>query len=397
MITLPRELHSYVKNGPYRSQIIDHTFMGNPAPEKKIISVISRNGDFITNIYIDIQRDINHVKKFHKMYDKLEIEIGGSHLVYIPIDYIDLHHRAIHGVDLCILSDNTHVIIPVKLKELVNIPFILLPHYHECRLSLIPNMINSGVFDHNITRYIEWNQLWPDYETYINILPKDIWRLITEYLDDKSWVHLRKTCKFFYSLNFDNDIKVRYDKTKININDLNIINCNPNIMYHGIGDITRENLKNQIFINERRSITQFRGIFDNNDTYYYSLNDSQYTMSPESAWLLEWIIIEIDCYPYNILDHIKFEIDPSFPDIKNKLIFAGNREEEVYKIQEDPEFYKKMHQPSQNRYMYHCTPNMIGISLILKKKIHAKFNIFTSWKSCFAIRDDFFCHQSFLH
>ena len=60
------------------------------------------------------------------------------------------------------------------------------------------------IFDVDISRKVEYGE---DFETNICQQPREIWLLIMSYLDDRSWLAIRQTCKFFYFLEPDKYIE----------------------------------------------------------------------------------------------------------------------------------------------------------------------------------------------
>jgi hypothetical protein len=380
---------------PYRSEIIEHGFNGNPGPGKKVTMTITRNADIITNMYIQFDRIHNNklnIPDFYKILKNLILIIGGQNISNIPSDYIVLYCQVIKNLDLKLLSDNKHSIIPVNLGELINCPFIRLPTHHEVRLNC--EYHTEEVFDKDIRRKIELNNSWPNYQTYINSQPKDIWKIIMSFLDDKAWSNFRQTCKFFYSIVNSEDIESRYQKYKVIRKDIEDFDCNVKIMYHALSEETIVNTNLGTFMNEIRSIEQIK--VDVIDTSFYS-NEIYVNNS-------EWIIIDVDYYQPDILENIELidkvyisKID--YPElIKDDVTKFGNNISafilekydplNICRIVKDTNFNNKMHDPSKNRYMYYMN-DLIDLSwnnynptikLSFKKKITAKINIYISCK-----------------
>lgn len=377
MMRIQEYLATYTDTRPYSSELIDYSFNGQPAPEKQHSSTLNKNGTIITNFYIHIDKknNINTIPNFYKIYEKLEMTNSGSRIFEIPLDYIALYYKIIKGINLELLSNKTSSVIPVLLKELVNIPFILFSDWQEWRLTVKPNIIS--IFDSDLARQVELNANWPDYDLYKKSQSKDIWKLIMSHMDDSSWAKFRQTCKFFYSLLSEQDIKNRYQKHKLTLNDVMFDDCNLEIMYHKLSKKTEENLQLQKFINEYRSIDQIK----------LNIVNAPECNIDITVWPIEWIIIEIDNFQKNIVDNIEFEKDDS-SNIKiltqpvcnspyNPHIATST---EIYHIPNNPEFYNKMHNPLENRYMYIPDPFCNKIKLTFKKQITAKMNIYVSQK-----------------
>ncbi|AYV77125.1 MAG: hypothetical protein Barrevirus13_14 [Barrevirus sp.] len=364
-------LHTFKENGPYLSEIVDITFLGDTAPQKIISCIIGRQSTFMTDMNIHIRHKYPYktIKNFYRLYSEIRLEIGGQTIVTIPTSYIALILKVINEIDINSFSDKFNTIIPIKLKELCGIPFILLPWFHECRLTLYPNPIS--IFEYPIKRLIPLNTSWPPYESFINVLPKDIWKIILNYMDNVSWLNIRLTSKFFYSIVTDLDIESRYNKCKIKLEDLEFLSCDLKVMYSQIGKITKEALTKQLFINECRSLEEkSKYIVDEDNVVIYSFGDQRLT---------EFVIIDIDYWEKDILHSIEYEqVEWNVPQHQVELV--DEKEVSVSVLCKDPEFYEKMHQKEKNRYMYYFTGCLRSLVIRFKKKITGKVTVFTARK-----------------
>jgi len=379
MINISRLLHTYSNVSPYRTEMINSGFNGIPGPEKKLCVCIARYGDFVANMYITItKKTTQRIRNFYRLYRDIWIEIGGYKYINIPTEYISLYYKVIKGIDINILSDGTKTIIPIELNDLINIPFILLCRMHECRLWLNPNPIK--IFDHDYIRQVSLNPSWPDYETYINVLPKDVWRIILNLLDDKNWGNLRQTCKFFYSIQQERDIINRYEKYKVEIKDIIDLDCSVNFM---IGSLSKpiangEGNNHYKFINEYREIKHIDIDLKNQKSHNIRLE-------PEIS--LEWIIININHYQRDILDHI--ELIESITPMELKIINEINEIDQncVYIISDNSEFYTKMHNPNENRYMFLTDKSLTDLNLVFKEIISATVDVYVSYRNWITFTD----------
>lgn len=397
MINLIPRLDKCSSISPYISEVIEHVFGGNPGPGKKVTMTISRNANIITNLYFHFDRMHNnklHIPDFYKILKYIKLEIGGQYISNIPPDYIVLYCQVIKNLDLKLLSDNKHSVLPVNLGELINCPFIRLPTHHEVRLNC--EYHTEEVFDKDIRRKIELNNNWPNYISYINSQPKDIWKMVMSFLDDRAWANFRQTCKFFYSIVNSEDIESRYQKYKVSRKDINDFDCNVKFMYHALAEETKENTNLITFMNEIRNIEQIK--IDIVDETFYSD-----TIFVGNSFYSEWIIIDIDYYQGNILENMEL-VDKVYinkidhPElIKDDVTKFGNNISAILekcdplnicRITKDTNFNNKMHDPSKNRYMYYMN-DLIDLSwnnhnpiikLSFKKKITAKINIYISNK-----------------
>ncbi|AYV77129.1 MAG: hypothetical protein Barrevirus13_18 [Barrevirus sp.] len=401
MITFPDYLVARGAFRPYSSELIDYTFNGLVGLNRKLNSVIHRNADFITGFYIDFfkrNEKTKNIKDFYKIHDSIELTIiSGSFRVNIPTSYIALIYQIIKGITLDMLSDTKHSIIPVNLKELVNIPFILFTD-QEVRISSIIG--SSSVFDKDIRRRVDMTNLEPilfngysDPDNvilpYINRLPKDIWKLLMTFLDDLTWSNLKQTCKYFYFLEYENNIYERYQKYRINDSDINDFDCSLEIMYHGLSHVTKDNTMLQSFLNEFRSIRESIHYLNNESDFINSICNEP----------VEFIIVLIDHYEKDILDTIEYvENDKSVPvnHGPNYGEYAATQipyvdKENIWPIVKDQQFYEKMNCPLENRYMFYPPHNYLKeVKLFLKKKITGQVTIFISYKSWLI-----FCKQQY--
>ena len=230
------------KDCPCLSEMLDIGFIsGNIGPNKRSVLVIHPHADMITNFYINLRREPNKrlIWNYYLIYDKIELLIGGSLIFNLPIDYVSLYYRVIKGVPFSNLtSNNDHLVIPVNINELLNIPMIPLfkMRCQEARLTMFPDHVN--VLNHNLVRQVDRTN-----SSNNSILPKDVWRLIMEYLDDTSWDNLIRTCKYFYALTFSSHIEDRYKKHIPTMEDLELRDSNIEFMYHKIGDTAKERMK----------------------------------------------------------------------------------------------------------------------------------------------------------
>ncbi|AYV77126.1 MAG: hypothetical protein Barrevirus13_15 [Barrevirus sp.] len=379
------------------NEIVDLTFQGMPGFGRKMTCYIDHKAPIITDLYVHISHLEKKIKSFHRIYDTIRLEMGNQLITNIPISYLVLYLKVVKGIDINSFSDKINTVIPIKFSELANIPFIVLPQYLETRLVLSPNTIKSFTYD--VRRFVELDLSWLSYKCYINMLPKDIWKIILYFMDNLTWSNLRQTCKFFYSLESENDINCRYDKSLVKLKDLAYDNCTLKVQYHNLTKESIEKLKEYKFTNECRSFDQISKSLENEDTlkiHYFVWQEKP----------IEFIIIDIDCYEKNVIESIQF-IETN----KNIIRYEANEKKIYYQLQTDnnwiPEkenevrneqindlipdssFYSKMNDPNHNRYMYYCNGFLDDIHITFRKKVIAKINVFTAMRNWVTFQDNY--------
>ncbi|AYV77215.1 MAG: hypothetical protein Barrevirus19_10 [Barrevirus sp.] len=276
----------------YKSRLIEHNFLyASPDYGNQMSSVITRNGDLMSNIYIKLVRQpsTKFIKEYYKIINSICFEIKGNFIFTLPIDYIELYLKVMKNITLNGLQRyNTyfHYIIPVNIKDLTNIEFIPLCNldFTEVRLKIFMDR-NIESFNHVLEKHVELNNNYPKTESLINVIPKDILKLIMEYLDDKAFGNFMQSCRLIYSITPENQIIKRYEKYKIVKTDLSLYGASYNVMYHwptlpnnaknDIDEREREkNEKIKTFVNEYRTIEQHNINIIDTDFYQLSLRFS---------------------------------------------------------------------------------------------------------------------------
>ena len=379
MINLIGKLQHYTDVSPIRSEMIDSNFQGDPAPGKRLCSIISKNADIFTNFYIHIDKlndETKKIKNFYNIFDRMELLIGGYTYFKLSLVYIKLYHEVIKGIDLEMLSDSKTSIIPINLKELVNIPFIRLSYWHEVRLCC--DFHPAKIFDVDISRKVEYEE---GYSKNLCNQPREIWSHIMSYLDDKSWASMRQTCNFFYFLDGDKCIANRYEKYKIDTSKIDI-NANIRVMYHAVADKQKENLETQKFLNQYRSIDHQKYIIEG--------QKSMYTLFQKHP--VEWILLDVENKYYgDIIESIKFK-DLEKDKIPSHFITEINvNTDEIYFIKKDDEFCKKMHNPIKGRYLIYIDNKYLDrVDITFSKGIHTLINVYISYTN-WLCNDKEFC------
>lgn len=349
---------------PFISELIPQFCAGNPGFGKKSVISISNNGEIISNFYIkiDTYRDKKRINNFYKVYDKITLEYGEHEVINIPIDYLQLYLKVIKGINLDdLVIDNCHVI-PINLHELTNIPIIPLSSYFELRIYFHPAKIDSfhRIIQKNIIDYAESISD----ETNIILLPTEIWKHIASYLDLKDLLNFMQSCRFFYYIVPKKQISDLYEPHRITKLDIDDFDMELNVLYHKTDP---RGISIPQIINKYRNIVQSKEIIDNTE-YLFGTDFLQYPK-------IEWIIIEIDIPGQNdILDLEKTK----FNFCKNRSYTSSN----IDSIKKDSLFYKKMNDPSENRYIIDFYDNIHmceSINFVFKKHINTKINIYVSY------------------
>jgi len=369
-------LAKYISYKSIGTEMIEQCFGGCPGYGKKSLLEISRYGDVITNLYIDLRQDPDkkRIKNYYRLYNKIVIEFRGLEISTIPLDYLALYLKVVKNILLEDLSDNRGChIIPINLNELINVSLILLSKHYQLKFYFCPN--NISVFHHRIQKSIIC-----DTAHLSDWVPRDLWNLIMGYLDCRNLLNMIQTCKFIYSIIPQKRIKELYDVQKITIEDLEIYDMNVKVMYYFIDydhrqryfhcrTDPRDNIKIKPFINELRSIKQYNKI----------INDTEYSFEVESK-IIEWIIIEIDVFPdKNVLDIGKTKFIPILSECEDQIVlpYPSN---EIHPITKDLDMYHKMHNPEKNRYMFYLDGNYETINLVFETHVSAPINIYVSYR-----------------
>lgn len=387
MIEILKNLHTYHDRYPYYNEMINIGMNGIMGPGKKMSSCVYRAGDLVTNMYININKlndKYNH--NLYKLINSIELMIGGRTIMTISIEYITFYYKIIKDIDINIFSNGSSTIIPIDLKSMFNIPFILLPYFNEYRIYIITNKLD--IFNYEYMRKISLDSKFPNYNSYVNILPKDVWRLILNILDDKTWANLRQSCKFFYSLDYDRNIINRYEKYKIDFNDLNDFDCHTTFMYGLLSNLHRDYIKPNSEKPKYEFFNEYRDIgYINIDLK----NQIEHIIAFKTEIFVEWIIIKINNCEKDIINSIEFiEKDYIEQDIFPEKINHIDKSCK-HMLSDDPIFYNKVHNVNENRYMIFNKNNKLitGFILKFKKEIYAKIDIFISEKMCLLLRDDY--------
>lgn len=348
-----------------KSDFTSRVFIGIPGYGRRMRSNIAKLGDCMSNIYIEMVKGAGRrIKNYYRIVSEFNIEISGTIIFEIPVDYIALYLKVMKNIILCEVSaKNNCYIVPINLKELVNIAYIPLSNLHkEVRLNLIWHS-PIDIFYYKLQKQVELQITYPKYESFIKGISKDVLRLVMEYLDDTTFINLMQTCRFMYSLAPMNQIKKRYEKYKISKDDLTLTDAIYNVMYHWpIPEF-------KTFLNEFRTIKQYRENIVDSDSFQHLLNHK----GP-----IEWIIIEINQYlKPNMLVNVEFTIDKKFEFneiLKEKL--EKYDLDTIHVIKKDPNFLK-MHDPNKNRYLFY-TKSVIykNINMHFREKITCDLNIY---------------------
>jgi hypothetical protein len=382
-----------------QNQLIDQLFDNLMPPkisidkyEYKISNCLGRNGSFFNNFYISLikNRNIKFNKNYHEIVKDVEIEIGDKIVSKIPISYVKLYLKVIKGIDLKNFSFDEKYVIPINLKGLVNInsiPFINLK-VDQVRINcyLRGNIDN---FNHNLQKKIRVKDDYPDYISFINYLPKELWNFVIKYVDsDKDFVNIRQVCKFFYSIISCQQIMRKYKQYKMHKEDLMLKFVSIDVMFN---DVHFKRELSLSFINQFRSINNFELNIDNNHKCNFVL--SKYT-SPENVTKdlpIEWVIIQLDKYQdKNIIQNITFNpLEPYDFDERVNGILSNCKCDDIYRIEKDPEF-EKMNDPENNRYLFYLDPNMIyeSIEIKFKERINCRVSIYIATNNWFASEVD---------
>jgi len=365
-----------------KKELIDQVMGGNSGYNKKMNISIAHNGPIFSNLYLNIikDRDTKFVRNYYKVIKELIIEIGGHIISKIPIDYIYLYWKIIKGIQLNNFSHNNTWIIPINIKELINLPFVSLGNlsHHEVRV-YIDSRAHIENFNYNIQKHAPTNNNYPEYISLINYLPPELWILIINYLDKDSFVNCIQSCRYFYSIIPIKNIENKYEKYKITEKDLKINDITINVVYNNIiNGYDTSGMKN--IINELRSIHHYKEIIINNNMHQFII--------PFNDVPLEWIIIELDPYQNkNILENITFNQLGiyNFDEIL-KIELADCDLTNFYKIMNGPEF-SKMHNPDENRYLFFFEPNLTYKSIDIKFKEEISCDI--NW---YLATNNWFCY-----
>ena len=115
------------------------------------------------------------------------------------------------------------------------------------------------------------------------------------------------------------------------------------------------------FINEYRSIHQYKE----------NIIGKEFLFIPNYA-PIEWIIVEFDADQNDILDTVQF--------VSRETITHNESDLYTYPLTIDIDFYDKMHQPKQNRYVWLKDHHTIyeSINFVFKEPICAKMNLYIS-------------------
>lgn len=351
----PREKNLDINNGLYTTELIEQLFSNSIFYGKTTWTEISRNGDLITNIYLKLIQNPNkkHIKDFYKLYDRITIHYGEHIISTIPIDYIILYLKYIKNIcisDICVTKCH---IIPINLKELINVPSIAFSNTHWLKMCLHPNNISK--FYHDTKRNINCNNIDLTYiNSDINLITADIWDYIFKYLTMYEIVHTTEICKFFYSFMSQQKIDKLYDTCRITVDDLDVWDGIIDVMYHkyqndpnaDIPELCDKSLANLTQFNSK-SIIQHEII----------ISGEEYLFEIERLYPIAYLIIEFDVAgQYDILDMEKTKhIDGVITDI---------------------DFFSRMHNPQSNRYVLYIDPHTDNINFVFKKYVYSKVNIY---------------------
>lgn len=347
----PREKNLDINNGLYASELIEQLFSSSVFYGRTTWNEISRNGDLITNIYLKLIQDPTkkHIKDFYKLYDRITIHYGEHVISTIPLDYIILYLKYIKNIHISDICSTRCHIIPINLKELINVPSIRFDNNHRLKMYLHPNDISK--FYHDTKRNINCNAIDLTYiNSDINIITTDVWDYIFEYLTFSEIIHSTEICKFFYSFMSQKKIDKMYDTCRITCDDLDVWDGMIDVMYHKYANYPNNDFTDQdTFIINSKSIIQHQN----------TISGEEYLFEIERLHPIEYIIVEFDIAgQYDVLDMNK----------TTNCYIDG--------ISNDIYFYSKMHNPQQNRYVLHIDPTANNINFVFKKYIYSKINIY---------------------
>jgi hypothetical protein len=345
---LSKKTQLYISNGAHldKRELIDQYFNGNPHYGKISNCEISRHSNTVNNFYLKLNQTATckHIKNYYKLYKKLVIEYGGNTLNTIPFDYIVLYLKVIKNIYINTLSiDNRHII-PINLKELINLNNIPLCAPYDLKIILYPNDVSK--FHYNTRRHIKCDNINLGYFTYINYIPVELWNVILEYLDCRDLLNVIETCKFFYSLVPQNKTDDLYNTHKISVENLSLNDAIICTVYHknnNLNDATSE------FQLGSKSIIQHEITVSGQELLF---------KIDKLASPIDYIIIEFDIAgQYDILDMTKTT------NIINGVIT-------------DLEFYSKMHNPRQNRYVIYFDVHADDINFVFAESVYCKAHIY---------------------
>ena len=329
-----------------KRKLIDQYFNGSQHYGKIANCNISRIENTVNNFYLKLNQDVNckHIKNYYKLYKELVIEYGGYTINTIPIDYIVLYLKVIKNICVNKLSLDKHHIIPINLKELINLNNIPLCAPYDLRIILYPNDISK--FHYNTQRNIKCDNIDLAYITFLNYIPAELWGVIFEYANCNDLLNIIETCKFFYSMVPQKRIDDLYNIHKISVENLlldDVIMCTT---YYKNNNLDGTESKFQV---GSKSIIQYEIIISGKELLF---KIDKY-MSP-----ILYIIIEFDVVgQYDVLDM------NATTNIVDGIIT-------------DLDFYSKMHNPQENRYIIYFDANANDINFVFKEVVYCKSNIY---------------------
>jgi hypothetical protein len=206
--------------------------------------------------------------------------------------------------------------------------------------------------------------------SYANILYQntllidDVWRTISNYLDDCNWSNIRKTCKYIYFMEHQCVLDKRYHKYKVDdsncFKDVSFLVGYTFFDYPYLALMKKESNKSM----KLRSICEYGPVdIDNSNVLIEALGNDEN---------LEWIILDFDC------EFITDIITQIYIVIKNKtmLVIPPKGTQKTY-------FQNKMHNPDENRYLLKI-PNSLftnnfqcfDLDIKLKQSIQSRVNIY---------------------
>ena len=349
----------YILDVPYKSELIQQYCSGVPGYGKKSTVEFTHNGNFMTNLYLELiqEPDKYHIKNYYKLYKKISIEFGGRVISEIPLDYIILYLKYVKNIQIENMSNDKHHIIPINLKELINLSEIIFHNFYGVKMYLHPNDISK--FHYDTKRNIKCDNIDLAYTTFLNYIPTELWGVILEYCNCRDLLCVAETCKFFYSLVPQKKIDELYNACKITVNDLSMSDAEIDVMYYlsKNPDLKKYRPYDNLNFNKLNKFP-----FDAKHIFQYEIivAGDEYLLEMHMCSPIEYMIIDFDIAgKYDILDMLNTKYGDG--------------------IIADADFYSKMHNPQCNRYVLYCNINIDKINLVFKEFVNTKANVYIAY------------------
>lgn len=343
---------------------------------------ITRNGDLVDYLYLHFcydYRNYNYSGIYddkilinpYKIIKNIKFTFGGKHMLNIPISYLNLYNKVFYNLNLNTFISNKECIIPIPIKKLTNLSYFFLNttcfQYHDFYICYEYSTIDcsnpseksseNSLVDKNLTT-----------KPINNYICKYLWINIFNFVDDQTWINLKRTCKYLYNLSkySDHTRFNKYSDLKVNINfcstqvDYSTINwhytlCNNERHLKRVLKIT-EYLDNMYSYYTFRDINHFKlpinyhivgiNLCDKNKNAYFQCEK------------IEWIIIDLN------LIHVKNYIKKIIAISNDNKQIIINQDNFTGSINNKSEFEQKMHNLNENRFL-------LKFDNIISKNIHS--------------------------